>query len=116
MPQMIGGISHIDKDELHALLQDPANETIVIDVREPFEYEAGHIPGIPLIPMGEIPDRLDELDPKQEYVFVCRSGSRSYEVARYLQAQGFERVHNFLGGMLGWDLEVEYGFDEDAAR
>ncbi|WP_068787056.1 rhodanese-like domain-containing protein [Paenibacillus phocaensis] len=116
MPQMIGGISHLDKAELQAVLQDPASETVVIDVREPFEYEAAHIPGVPLIPMGEIPDRLEELDPEQEYVFVCRSGSRSYEVARYLQAQGFTRVHNFLGGMLGWDLEVESGLDDDSSQ
>lgn len=116
MPQMIGGISHIDKAELHALLQDPASEIVVIDVREPFEYETAHIPGVPSIPMGEIPYRLEELNPEQEYVFVCRSGSRSYEVARYLQAQGFEKVHNFLGGMLGWDLEVESGPNDDSSH
>ncbi|GIP49691.1 putative adenylyltransferase/sulfurtransferase MoeZ [compost metagenome] len=116
MPQLIGGISHFDKAELHAILQDPASDIVVIDVREPFEYEAAHIPGVPLIPMGEIPYRLEELDPEQEYVLVCRSGSRSYEVARYLQAQGFTRIHNFLGGMLGWDLEVTSGLEEDASH
>ncbi|MCK8485770.1 rhodanese-like domain-containing protein [Paenibacillus sp. MBLB2552] len=116
MPQQIGGISHFDKAELHAILQDPANDIVVIDVREPFEYEAAHIPGVPLIPMGEIPYRLDELDPEQEYVLVCRSGSRSYEVARYLQAQGFTRVHNFLGGMLGWDLEVMTELEDDVSH
>jgi len=116
MPQLIGGVSHFDKAELHAILQDPASDIVVIDVREPFEYEAAHIPGVPLIPMGEIPYRLEELDPEQEYVLVCRSGSRSYEVARYLQAQGFTRAHNFLGGMLGWDLEVTSGLEEDASH
>ncbi|MGP0584084.1 rhodanese-like domain-containing protein [Paenibacillus timonensis] len=116
MPQLIGGISHFDKAELHAILQDPASDIVVIDVREPFEYEAAHIPGVPLIPMGEIPHRLEELEPEQEYVLVCRSGSRSYEVARYLQAQGFTRVHNFLGGMLGWDHEVTSGLEEDVSH
>ncbi|MGG6310610.1 rhodanese-like domain-containing protein [Paenibacillus macerans] len=109
MPQMIEGISHIDTDELHALLQDPDNEAVVIDVREPFEYETAHIPGVPLIPMGDIPSRADEFAKDKEYVFVCRSGSRSFEVARYLQMLGFERVHNFYGGMLSWDREVVSG-------
>lgn len=109
MPQMIEGISHIDTTELHNLLQSPANATVVIDVREPHEYQVAHIPGVPLIPMGEIPDRIDEFDKNQEYVFVCRSGARSFEVARYLQALGFPNVHNYLGGMLNWDGEIISG-------
>ncbi|WP_018750990.1 rhodanese-like domain-containing protein [Paenibacillus sanguinis] len=109
MAQIIEGISHIDTKELHSLLQNPANTAVVIDVREPHEYQAAHIPGVPLIPMGEIPNRMEEFDRNQEYIFVCRSGSRSFEVARYFQALGFPRVHNYLGGMLNWDREVISG-------
>lgn len=109
MSEIIDGISHINKDELQALLQNPDDQTVIIDVREPFEYEAAHIPGVPLIPMGEIPYRLEEFDPAKDYVLICRSGSRSFEVARFLRHNGLERVHNYSGGMLNWDGEVESG-------
>ncbi len=105
MTQIIEGIPHYDSHELNGILQDPANPTVIIDVREPEEYQAAHIPGLPLIPMGEIIDVIDQLDKSKSYVFVCRSGRRSLEVAKYFSANGFEKVHNYLGGMLDWQLE-----------
>jgi rhodanese-related sulfurtransferase len=65
--------------------------------------------------MGDIIDKLESLDPQKEYVFVCRSGRRSLEVAKYFISNGFERVHNHLGGMLDWQsagLEVTQGLDD----
>ncbi|GGG02202.1 rhodanese-like domain-containing protein [Paenibacillus aceti] len=109
MREIIAGISHIDSAELQLILQNPDNKTLIIDVREPGEYIAGHIPGIPLIPMNDIPDYVQELDADREYIFVCRSGGRSYEVARFLKHNGFEKVHNFYGGMLSWSYEVTEG-------
>ncbi|MNJ40121.1 putative adenylyltransferase/sulfurtransferase MoeZ [compost metagenome] len=105
------GISHIDSDELYNLLQDDNATSLIIDVREPHEYEQAHIPGIPLIPMGNIPLYVDLLDKSQEYIFICRSGQRSFEVANYLQQHGFQQVHNFDGGMLSWMHETRSGLE-----
>lgn len=109
MSSVIEGISHLDVKELQSVLEDAANSSIVIDVREVEEYEAGHIPGIPLIPMGDIVDYLEQFDRGKEYIFVCRSGRRSLEVAKFFKNNGFDKVHNYLGGMLQWDGELAFG-------
>lgn len=111
MSEMIGGISHINTEELNQMLQDPNNQTLIIDVREHDEYLEFHIPGLPLVPMNEIAQYVDEMDKSREYVFVCRSGKRSYEVAKYFQLSGFDQVHNYAGGMLDWDYEIASGPD-----
>jgi rhodanese-related sulfurtransferase len=105
MSTIIDGISHLDSQELKDILSEAGNPVIVIDVREPEEYEAAHIDGLPLIPMGDIADVMDRLDPSKEYVFVCRSGRRSYEVAKFFSNSGFTKVHNHLGGMLAWQQQ-----------
>lgn len=105
MATHIEGVSHLDWQELKDVLSDGERSAIVIDVREPEEYEEAHIGGLPLIPMGDIIDWPEKLDPQREYVFVCRSGRRSLEVAKYFQNNGFANVHNFLGGMLSWVAE-----------
>lgn len=109
MSKMIYGVSHVDREELYELLHNEERNVLVIDVRELDEYTAGHIPLVPLIPMGEIAAYLEEFDKEREYVFVCRSGGRSYEVTRFFQSQGFTKVHNYEGGMLNWDKEVTFG-------
>jgi len=75
---------------------------LVVDVREPHEWRAGHIPGARLIPLDELPRRLAELDPEQEIVLVCRSGNRSAQATLLLQRAGFTRVANLAGGMIAW--------------
>lgn len=110
MPAFIEGVSHLDKQELHSLINDSTkSDVIIIDVRELEEYEEGHIPNIPLLSMGNIPDVMDQFDKDAEYVFICRSGRRSLEVSKFFQNEGIEKVHNFLGGMLTWDKEVNIG-------
>jgi rhodanese-related sulfurtransferase len=109
MSKIIHGVSHVDADELLQILNDKERAVVVIDVREPHEYMAGHIPAVPLIPMGEIAEYADEMDKEREYVIVCRSGQRSLNVARYFQELGFEHVHNYEGGMLAWDKEMADG-------
>lgn len=111
MAHDVEDVPHLDARELKRLLDDPGRTAIVIDVREPEEYEEAHIRGLPLIPMGDIIDWTEKLDPSREYVFVCRSGRRSLEVAKYFKNNGFDRVHNFAGGMLGWTGE---GFETEA--
>ena len=75
---------------------------VLIDVREDSEYAEGHIPGATLIPLGQIPDRLDEIPTDKTVVAVCRSGNRSGQATDYLREQGFDNVHNMEGGMNAW--------------
>lgn len=80
----------------------------LLDVREAWELELAPVPS-PLvhIPMGEIADRLTELDPLAQTVVICRSGGRSMEVARFLSAQGFASVANLSGGILKWSRDLD---------
>lgn len=75
------------------------NDAIVLDVRQPDEWDLGTLPGSTLISMGEIVDRLSELDNDRAVLCVCRSGSRSAQVAAYLSGAGFARVANMAGGV-----------------
>jgi rhodanese-related sulfurtransferase len=80
----------------------------LLDVREDWETQLAPVPtGIKHIRMGEVADRLSELDPKQDTVVICRSGGRSLEVARFLSTQGFASVYNLAGGILAWSRDVD---------
>ncbi len=91
----------VDVDTVHAI-KDNAG-VFLIDVREPDEYAAGHIPGITLIPMGEVASRLAELPRDKEIILTCRTGNRSGQVADLLREQGFTNVHNMSGGIVAWE-------------
>ena len=78
------------------------DDVVLIDVREDSEYAEGHIPGAVLIPLGQIPDRLDEIPQDKTVIAVCRSGNRSGQATNFLQQQGFTNVHNMQGGMNAW--------------
>lgn len=79
----------------------------IVDVREPYEFSSGHIPGAELIPMGQIPSSLDKFAPHEDVIFVCRSGGRSSQVCQYMRASGFEKIINMEGGMMYWPGDVE---------
>ena len=79
------------------------SDVFVIDVREQFEYDEGHIPGVTLIPMGEVADRLAEIPTDKEVIVTCRSGNRSGQVTDFLRQQGFDNVHNMEGGIVAWE-------------
>ncbi len=93
----------ISPDELKARLAT-ATAPILVDVRQPEEHADEHIPGSILIPLGEIPERIDELEPYrgQDIVLYCRSGNRSAQACMYLAANGFDNLFNLHGGMLTW--------------
>lgn len=78
------------------------DDVLLIDVREPAEYDAGHIPGITLIPMGEIPNRLVDIPKDKTVIVSCQSGRRSAQIASFLQQQGFTNIHDLAGGFSAW--------------
>lgn len=79
------------------------DDVVLLDVREQWEYDEGHIPGVTLIPMNEVASRLSEIPTDKEVIVTCRSGNRSGQVADFLRAQGFDNVHNMQGGILAWE-------------
>ena len=91
----------VDVDTVYALQDHP--DVFLLDVREPDEYDASHIPGITLIPMGEVADRLSEIPTDQEVIVTCRTGNRSAQVVDFLRQQGYSNVHNMEGGIVAWE-------------
>lgn len=78
----------------------------LLDVREAWELGVASVPDVLHIPMGEVAERLGELQRDQEVVVMCRSGRRSLEVARFLLQNGFQ-VSNLAGGILAWSRDVD---------
>lgn len=91
----------VDVETVAALRDNP--DVFLLDVREQWEYDEGHIPGITLIPMGEIPARMSEIPTDKEVIVTCRTGNRSGQVAEFLRQQGFDNVHNMDGGIVAWE-------------
>jgi molybdopterin/thiamine biosynthesis adenylyltransferase/rhodanese-related sulfurtransferase len=87
---------------------DRGDKFVLIDVREPHEYQICNIPAAKLIPLGEIGKRLDELDPDADIVIHCKSGMRSARACGILKAAGFQHVRNMKGGILAWSDQVDH--------
>lgn len=103
-------INNISPDETRALLNSHSPGSFqLVDVRQPKEYELEHIPGAILVPLGDLPHRLKELDPKQETIVYCRSGVRSRSGSQILNSAGFSHVRNMTGGINGWRGQHAYG-------
>ncbi|MGH8896270.1 MAG: molybdopterin-synthase adenylyltransferase MoeB [Egibacteraceae bacterium] len=79
----------------------------VIDVREPHEYEISRIPGTELIPLGELPSRMHELDSSEEIVLHCKSGARSMQALHLLRDAGFRKLRNLQGGINAYAKQVD---------
>jgi adenylyltransferase/sulfurtransferase len=86
---------------------DSGDNFILIDVREPHEHQICNIPYAKLIPLGELPKRLNELDQNADYVMHCKSGMRSAKAVDLLRQSGFKRVRNMKGGILAWSDKVD---------
>jgi rhodanese-related sulfurtransferase len=80
---------------------------VVVDVREPWEFELCRIDGSVSIPLGQIATRSDELPRERPLVLVCHHGGRSQHAAMLLAGAGFTQVHNLAGGVEGWALDVD---------
>jgi len=89
-----------------ALDKDKRGEFLLLDVRQPEEYEAGHIPGAMLIPLGELEIRQGELERAKKIITYCRSGHRGMAAAIALCGLGFKNVHTLEGGILNWRYET----------
>jgi molybdopterin/thiamine biosynthesis adenylyltransferase/rhodanese-related sulfurtransferase len=104
-PAMTDGIQEITATELKAR-QDRGEKLFILDVREPHEYQICNLNG-KLIPLGELPRRVNELDSSVEMVVHCRSGKRSADAIHFLQTAGFKKLLNLKGGVLAWADEVD---------
>lgn len=94
-------LREVSPSEVKQLLKD-GKKISLIDVREDEEVAEGKIPEAAHIKMGDIPDRLNEIDKNEEHIIICRSGRRSENVAYFLQDQGY-KVKNMTGGMLEYN-------------
>ncbi len=89
-------------------LQDPQRPPpFLLDVREPWEHQVCQIAGSQLVPMRDLPVRLEEIDPEQPVVCICHHGARSAHVAMWLSRQGFADVYNLSGGVDAWARQVD---------
>ena len=103
-PEPVGG--DIDPVEVKARI-DRGDDFVLIDVREPHEYQICSIPFAKLIPLGELPKRVNELDTAADIVMHCKSGARSAKAVDFLKQSGFKRVRNMKGGILAWSDKVD---------
>src|SRR5258706_7685114 len=91
-------VSSIAPAELSAWLSDPArSRPLLLDVREPWEFQTAQLKGSTLLPLRELPARFGELDANAETVVICHHGGRSLQAALFLERQGFARLHNLAG-------------------
>jgi molybdopterin/thiamine biosynthesis adenylyltransferase/rhodanese-related sulfurtransferase len=88
-------------------LQEESRGHVVLDVRTPREYEVARIEGSKLIPLNELPGRLEELDPDVELVVHCHHGPRSTQAVMFLRGNGFEKARNLAGGIDAWSQRVD---------
>jgi sulfur-carrier protein adenylyltransferase/sulfurtransferase len=86
---------------------DEGNAPVIVDVREPAEFDICRIPGARLIPLGQLPARLGELDPTGEIVLHCKAGGRSARATALLRERGFTHARNLSGGILAWIDQVD---------
>ena len=101
-------MKQITPGELSAWLADAQRaKPLLLDVREPWEFQTARIEGSTPIPMREMPARVGELDPGREVVAICHHGGRSQQVALFLEKNGFSKVHNLVGGVDAWSRTVD---------
>ena len=94
--------------EAFAELRRQPNPPLLLDVREPWEFNTASLPGSLLMPMGEVTSRVhQELDPDQPIVVLCHHGQRSLNVTMWLRNQGFERVQSLAGGIDRWSRAID---------
>jgi rhodanese-related sulfurtransferase len=87
---------------------DAGEPCVLLDVREPWEFQTASIKGTKLIPMGDVPSRAhQELDPEEHIIVICHHGVRSMNVTAWLRQQGFERAQSMRGGIDAWSRIID---------
>jgi adenylyltransferase/sulfurtransferase len=105
---LAGGVRRLTPTALQALLGASGSAApLLVDVREPYEFDAGHLPGALHIPVGELPQRIAQIPPDSAPVFICRSGGRSLAACKLALAAGIAAPANLEGGMLAWAAQVD---------
>lgn len=87
---------------------DRGEAMTLLDVREKWEYDTARIAGSTLIPMGDVPTRVQELDPDAHIVVICHHGVRSANVTQWLRQQGFEKAQSMSGGIARWSALIDH--------
>ncbi len=87
---------------------DKGDKVFLLDVREPHEFSMARIEGSTLIPLGTLPQSLNQLDPADEIVALCHKGMRSADAVGFLLQQGFSNVKNLIGGIDAWSVEIDH--------
>jgi adenylyltransferase/sulfurtransferase len=105
-PVTVNSATEITSVELKQRL-DRGDKLKIVDVREPNEYQINRIPGSELIPLGDVPKRVNELNPDDEIVVHCKTGGRSAKAADFLRSVGFKKVLNLKGGILDWIDKID---------
>ena len=105
-PAPVADAGDIDPVEVKAMI-DRREPFVLIDLREPHEYQICNIPYAKLIPLGELPKRVNELNTADEIVAHCKSGMRSAKAVDFLKQAGFKKVRNMKGGILAWSDRVD---------
>ena len=101
-------MQHISAQQLQQWLTSSERPApVLLDVREPWEYQIAHIDGAQLIPMHDIPARADQLDQQADIVIICHHGVRSMQIAHFLEHQGFAHIYNLQGGVDAWAQSVD---------
>jgi rhodanese-related sulfurtransferase len=99
----------ITPDECKAYLETAQPQPLLLDVREPWEYQIVHLENSRLVPMRQIPAELDSLAAEQEIIVICHHGIRSRQVALFLEGHGFRNVVNLRGGIDAWARHTDPG-------
>lgn len=101
-------IEQLPATALHEWLADKKRAApLIVDVRESWEHAICKLPDAQLVPMQQVPARIDELPRERDIVVVCHHGMRSYQVAEFLAGEGFTRLYNLSGGIAAWAEEVD---------
>jgi adenylyltransferase/sulfurtransferase len=106
-PEPTTNPDEVTVQQMKRALDNPGLGIKVIDVREPDEFEIARVNGVPLIPLGTLPDRFTELDPNQQIYVHCKSGVRSLKAVQFLKQQGFKYAKSVKGGIAAWADEID---------
>ena len=101
-----GPVAQVSPKQVKEML-DAGRNVKLVDVREPQEWDITHLEGASLIPLGSIPERMNELDTADDIVVYCHHGTRSAQAIKFLKKMGFEKLQNMSGGIDSWAINVD---------